>query len=317
MRPTLGVDQGVHEPAGQRHHLRFPATGRAPVISVFAEERATSGWSACATTASASRPPTGTRLFRRFERGSNTGGISGTGLGLHIVKEIVQGHGGSVSFESRSARARRSGCTCRSNRCRRRTRRSARSPRARPVRSGSSGVLSRDWRRPAAGPVAKRQRPPCVSKAAAASGTSGRDRTFDPRIKNPLLYQLSYGGAVGARTLASGGSCLQAFAATLSSTDRLTEAVSAADSSPRTVRCRVVGIRRTHGGCSSARLEHQVVVLGVAGSNPVSHPISTWFAIVAGLASLRERVARSRGVADGRPGSGRGRPRIFRPLRTR
>ena len=40
------------------------------------------------------------RLFRRFERGSNTGGISGTGLGLHIVKEIVQGHGGTVSFES-------------------------------------------------------------------------------------------------------------------------------------------------------------------------------------------------------------------------
>ncbi len=40
------------------------------------------------------------RLFRRFERGSNTGGISGTGLGLHIIKEIVQGHGGHVSFTS-------------------------------------------------------------------------------------------------------------------------------------------------------------------------------------------------------------------------
>lgn len=40
------------------------------------------------------------RLFRRFERGSNTNGISGTGLGLHIVKELVQGHGGSVTFES-------------------------------------------------------------------------------------------------------------------------------------------------------------------------------------------------------------------------
>ncbi|MBL9076503.1 MAG: hypothetical protein JNL08_03300 [Planctomycetes bacterium] len=40
------------------------------------------------------------RLFRRFERGSNTGGISGTGLGLHIVKELVQAHGGRVSFES-------------------------------------------------------------------------------------------------------------------------------------------------------------------------------------------------------------------------
>lgn len=40
------------------------------------------------------------RLFRRFERGSNTAGISGTGLGLHIVKEIVAGHGGSVAVES-------------------------------------------------------------------------------------------------------------------------------------------------------------------------------------------------------------------------
>ena len=40
------------------------------------------------------------RLFRRFERGSNTGGISGTGLGLHIVKEIAAGHGGSVTFQS-------------------------------------------------------------------------------------------------------------------------------------------------------------------------------------------------------------------------
>lgn len=40
------------------------------------------------------------RLFRRFERGSNTGGISGTGLGLHIVREIVQGHGGFVTLDS-------------------------------------------------------------------------------------------------------------------------------------------------------------------------------------------------------------------------
>ncbi len=40
------------------------------------------------------------RLFRRFERGSNTAGVSGSGLGLHIVKEVVAGHGGTVWVES-------------------------------------------------------------------------------------------------------------------------------------------------------------------------------------------------------------------------
>jgi hypothetical protein len=40
------------------------------------------------------------RLFKRFERGGNTGGISGTGLGLHIVREIALGHGGSTWIES-------------------------------------------------------------------------------------------------------------------------------------------------------------------------------------------------------------------------
>ncbi len=40
------------------------------------------------------------RLFQRFERGSNTRGISGTGLGLHIIREILRGHGGDVWFDS-------------------------------------------------------------------------------------------------------------------------------------------------------------------------------------------------------------------------
>lgn len=40
------------------------------------------------------------RLFQRFERGSNTGGISGTGLGLHIIREIMLGHGGDVWVDS-------------------------------------------------------------------------------------------------------------------------------------------------------------------------------------------------------------------------
>lgn len=40
------------------------------------------------------------RIFRRFERGSNATDVHGTGLGLHIVREIVMGHGGSVSVEA-------------------------------------------------------------------------------------------------------------------------------------------------------------------------------------------------------------------------
>jgi hypothetical protein len=40
------------------------------------------------------------KLFRRFERGSNTAGVSGSGLGLHIVREIIAGHGGQVTLDS-------------------------------------------------------------------------------------------------------------------------------------------------------------------------------------------------------------------------
>ncbi len=41
------------------------------------------------------------KVFRKFERGSNTGGINGTGLGLYIVRELVRKHGGDVTFTSR------------------------------------------------------------------------------------------------------------------------------------------------------------------------------------------------------------------------
>jgi len=44
------------------------------------------------------------RLFRRFERGSNTQGVSGTGLGLHIVREIARAHGGTVTVDSEEGR---------------------------------------------------------------------------------------------------------------------------------------------------------------------------------------------------------------------
>jgi|GEM_PF-4796367 len=39
-------------------------------------------------------------LFEVFNRASNVGGISGSGLGLVIVKQAVEAHGGSLTFES-------------------------------------------------------------------------------------------------------------------------------------------------------------------------------------------------------------------------
>ena len=39
-------------------------------------------------------------IFDRFERASSNETISGLGLGLFIVKQIVDGHGGSVEVES-------------------------------------------------------------------------------------------------------------------------------------------------------------------------------------------------------------------------
>lgn len=80
--------------------ITYGATDRPALIRVFAEDRGDE-WLVGVRDNGIGIPEADRgRLFRRFERGSNTGGISGTGLGLHIVKEIVQGHGGTVSFES-------------------------------------------------------------------------------------------------------------------------------------------------------------------------------------------------------------------------
>jgi signal transduction histidine kinase len=40
------------------------------------------------------------QLFESFHRASNVGTISGTGLGLTIVREAVQCHGGRISVQS-------------------------------------------------------------------------------------------------------------------------------------------------------------------------------------------------------------------------
>ena len=84
--------------------IAYGPTESTTVISVFAEEDGNE-WRISVRDNGIGIPPQDhPRLFRRFERGSNTGGISGTGLGLHIVKELVQGHGGTVSFVSEEKR---------------------------------------------------------------------------------------------------------------------------------------------------------------------------------------------------------------------
>ena len=81
--------------------VAFAAPDRSPVIEIDCIDDGDDFWQVTVSDngigiPEADRP----RLFRRFERGSNTGGVSGTGLGLHIVKEIVLGHGGNVWVES-------------------------------------------------------------------------------------------------------------------------------------------------------------------------------------------------------------------------
>ena len=80
--------------------IAFRANDRKSLVRIFCEETE-DVWSLGISDNGIGIPEADRdRLFRRFERGSNAGGISGTGLGLHIVKEIVHGHGGTVSFES-------------------------------------------------------------------------------------------------------------------------------------------------------------------------------------------------------------------------
>ena len=57
-------------------------------------------------------------VFERFYRGENARslGVSGTGLGLTIVRAIVDAHGGEIDITSAPVAARPSASRCRSDR---------------------------------------------------------------------------------------------------------------------------------------------------------------------------------------------------------
>lgn len=80
--------------------LQYTASDRPPVVRIGAEDDGNAIVVSIADNGIGIPARDRDRLFRRFERGSNTGGISGTGLGLHIVREIVVGHGGQVFVHS-------------------------------------------------------------------------------------------------------------------------------------------------------------------------------------------------------------------------
>jgi len=46
-------------------------------------------------------------VFQRYYRGSNVSGIVGTGVGLYLVKVVVELHGGRVTAESREGEGAR------------------------------------------------------------------------------------------------------------------------------------------------------------------------------------------------------------------
>jgi signal transduction histidine kinase len=47
------------------------------------------------------------RLFARYSRGSNVSGIVGTGVGLYLVKMVIDLHRGAVAVESREGEGSR------------------------------------------------------------------------------------------------------------------------------------------------------------------------------------------------------------------
>jgi light-regulated signal transduction histidine kinase (bacteriophytochrome) len=62
------------------------------------------------------------RVFERYYRGSNTSGIVGSGVGLYLVRTIVDLHEGTIALHSREGQGLASRCACLSTARRRRSR---------------------------------------------------------------------------------------------------------------------------------------------------------------------------------------------------
>jgi signal transduction histidine kinase len=48
------------------------------------------------------------KMFQRYFRARSSTGIAGTGIGLNLVKQIVEAHSGNISVESRKGQGSRS-----------------------------------------------------------------------------------------------------------------------------------------------------------------------------------------------------------------
>jgi len=52
-------------------------------------------------------PAAAKRIFEPFERASSAESVPGLGLGLYVVKMIVEGHGGKIDVDSRPGQGSR------------------------------------------------------------------------------------------------------------------------------------------------------------------------------------------------------------------
>ena len=82
--------------------LKYSPEGGAITMSLDRDSQDGSSWAVVRVADSGiGIPPTEIpKVFDRFFRGSNVGGIEGAGIGLSGVRQIAEQHGGSVAVDS-------------------------------------------------------------------------------------------------------------------------------------------------------------------------------------------------------------------------